>query len=64
MPLRISLGGYVYHVLNRGKAGRPFSDIVCVKAREAGFNGVVCRDLFIHHFGTRTFAHGAPKSAG
>jgi GT2 family glycosyltransferase len=40
------------------------TDIVCVKAREAGFNAVVCRDLFIHHFGTRTFAHGAPRSEG
>jgi len=36
------------------------SDILSSKAREAGFNLACCRDLFIHHFGTRTFAHGAP----
>ncbi|MCI0642239.1 MAG: glycosyltransferase family 2 protein [Gemmataceae bacterium] len=35
------------------------SDILSAKAREAGFTLGVCRDLFIHHFGTRTFAHGA-----
>ncbi|MBX9677748.1 MAG: glycosyltransferase [Gemmataceae bacterium] len=39
------------------------SDIVSAKAREAGFTLGVCRDLFIHHFGTRTFAHGAPHAA-
>jgi glycosyltransferase involved in cell wall biosynthesis len=33
------------------------------KARQEGFSLVVCRDLFIHHPGTRTFAHGAPASA-
>jgi GT2 family glycosyltransferase len=37
------------------------TNIVSAKAREAGFNAVCCRDLFIHHFGTRTFAHGAPE---
>lgn len=37
------------------------TDILSVKAREAGYSLAVCRDLFIHHFGTRTFAHGAPK---
>jgi GT2 family glycosyltransferase len=31
------------------------------KAREAGFTLACCRDLFVHHFGTRTFAHGGPK---
>lgn len=36
------------------------TDILGVKAREAGFNLAICRDLFVHHFGTRTFAHGAP----
>ena len=34
------------------------SDILSAKARQAGFTLAVCRDLFIHHFGTRTFAHG------
>jgi GT2 family glycosyltransferase len=38
------------------------TDILSAKAREAGFTLAVCRDLFIHHFGTRTFAHGAPTT--
>ena len=37
------------------------SDILSVKARQSGFTLACCRDLFIHHFGTRTFAHGAPE---
>jgi len=32
------------------------------KARQAGYTLACCRDLYIHHFGTRTFAHGAPKT--
>jgi GT2 family glycosyltransferase len=36
------------------------TDIAAKKARQEGYKLVVCRDLFIHHFGTRTFAHGAP----
>jgi GT2 family glycosyltransferase len=39
------------------------TDIAGKKARQEGFKLVVCRDLFIHHFGTRTFAHGAPTAA-
>ena len=39
------------------------TDILSVKARQAGFTLACCRDLFIHHFGTRTFSHGAPSSA-
>jgi GT2 family glycosyltransferase len=35
------------------------TDILSSKAREAGFSLACCRDLFIHHFGTRTFAHGS-----
>jgi O-antigen biosynthesis protein len=38
------------------------TDILSAKARQAGYNLAVCRDLFIHHFGTRTFAHSAPQS--
>jgi GT2 family glycosyltransferase len=38
------------------------SDVVSAKARQAGFTLACCRDLFVHHFGTRTFAHGAPSS--
>jgi GT2 family glycosyltransferase len=37
------------------------TDNLSAKAREAGFMLACCRDLFVHHFGTRTFAHGAPK---
>lgn len=38
------------------------TDILSSKARQAGFTLAICRDLFIHHFGTRTFAHGAPST--
>ncbi|HYV37230.1 MAG TPA: glycosyltransferase family 2 protein [Gemmataceae bacterium] len=38
------------------------TDILSTKARQAGFTLACCRDLFVHHFGTRTFAHGAPKA--
>ncbi len=36
------------------------TDALCHKARQAGYTLACCRDLFIHHFGSRTFAHGAP----
>ncbi len=36
------------------------SDILSTKAKQCGYNLAVCRDVFIHHFGTRTFAHGSP----
>ncbi len=39
------------------------TDILSVKARQAGFTLAVCRDLYVHHFGTRTFAHGAPNQS-
>jgi GT2 family glycosyltransferase/tetratricopeptide (TPR) repeat protein len=32
-------------------------DDLCVRAREAGYRLAVARDVFIHHFGSRTFAH-------
>jgi GT2 family glycosyltransferase len=38
------------------------SDILSTKAKQFGYNLAVCRDLFIHHFGTRTFASGAPEA--
>jgi GT2 family glycosyltransferase len=38
------------------------TDILSAKAREAGYTLAVCRDLFVHHFGTRTFSHGAPPA--
>ena len=34
------------------------TDILSAKAREAGYQLAVARDLFVHHFGTRTFAAG------
>jgi hypothetical protein len=34
------------------------TDILSAKATQAGYSLAVCRDLFVHHFGTRTFAHG------
>ena len=36
------------------------TDVLSQKARQAGYSLAVCRDLFVHHFGTRTSAHGAP----
>ena len=36
------------------------TDILSAKARQAGFTLACCRDLFVHHFGARTFAAGAP----
>ena len=40
------------------------TDALSLRARQAGFTLACCRDLFVHHFGTRTFAHGAPAAAG
>jgi O-antigen biosynthesis protein len=39
------------------------TDILSAKARQVGFTLACCRDLFIHHFGTRTFSHGAPTDS-
>jgi hypothetical protein len=39
------------------------SSLLSVKARQAGYSLAVCKDLFVHHFGTRTFAHGASAPA-
>jgi GT2 family glycosyltransferase len=39
------------------------TDILSTLARQAGFTLALSRDLFIHHFGTRTFTHGAPADA-
>jgi GT2 family glycosyltransferase len=38
------------------------TDVLSIKARQAGFTLACCKDLYIHHFGTRTFAHGAPSA--
>src|SRR5262249_1184312 len=39
------------------------TDVLSAKARQAGYQLAICRDLFIHHFGMRTFAHGAPAAS-
>jgi GT2 family glycosyltransferase len=46
--------------LDREGLGLFDTDALSLKARQAGYQLGVCRDLFVHHFGTRTFAHGAP----
>jgi GT2 family glycosyltransferase len=38
------------------------TDLLCQRARQAGFTLACCKDLFVHHFGSRTFAHGAPAA--
>jgi hypothetical protein len=43
--------------------GRFDTDALSVKARQADYMLGVCRDLFVHHFGTRTFVHGGPAEA-
>jgi GT2 family glycosyltransferase len=39
------------------------TDWLSAKARQAGYSLACCRDLFMHHFGTRAFAHGAPAGS-
>ena len=36
------------------------TDVLSARARQAGFTLACCKDLFVHHFGSRTFAHGGP----
>jgi len=38
------------------------TDILSAKTKQAGYSLAVCQDLFVHHFGTRTFAHGPPAA--
>jgi hypothetical protein len=47
-----------------GQAGLSIFDtaLLCARARQAGFTQACARDLFVHHFGSRTFAHGGPQS--
>jgi GT2 family glycosyltransferase len=52
------------HLRDAGDLGLFDTDLFSAKARQAGFSLACCLDLFVHHFGTRTFAHGAPKSSG
>ena len=37
------------------------SDVLSSKARETRYSLAVCRDLFVHHFGARMFAHSASE---
>ena len=37
------------------------ADQLSFRARHAGYTLACCKDLFIHHFGSRTFAHGGPS---
>jgi GT2 family glycosyltransferase len=32
------------------------TDLLCQQARKAGFTLAVCKDVFLHHFGSRSFA--------
>jgi GT2 family glycosyltransferase len=50
------------HLREAGDLALFDTDLLCQKARQAGFTLACCKDLFVHHFGTRTFAHGAPKN--
>jgi GT2 family glycosyltransferase len=36
------------------------TDLLGRRVRQAGYTLACCKDLFVHHFGSRTFAHGAP----
>jgi hypothetical protein len=46
--------------LDFGDAGTPFGaidgDLFSEQVRKAGYRLVCCRDLFLHHFGSRLFA--------
>jgi O-antigen biosynthesis protein len=52
------------HLREAGDLALFDTDLLCQKARQAGFTLACCKDLFVHHFGTRTFAHGAPEDRG
>jgi O-antigen biosynthesis protein len=52
----------VGHLRESSELGLFDSDLLCRSARQAGFTLACCTDVYIHHFGTRTFAHGAPKA--
>jgi GT2 family glycosyltransferase len=51
------------HLPRPGDLGLFDTDVLCAQARQVGFSLACCKDLFVHHFGTRTFAHGAPETA-
>jgi GT2 family glycosyltransferase len=37
------------------------TDVLSMRARRSGYTLACCKDLFIHHFGSRAFAHAAPS---
>jgi GT2 family glycosyltransferase len=39
------------------------TDLLCQRAWQAGFTLACCKDLFVHPFGSRTFARVAPAAA-
>jgi GT2 family glycosyltransferase len=39
------------------------SELLCDVARMAKLKIAVCCDLFVHHFGTQQFSHGAPENS-
>src|SRR5207237_10141661 len=49
------------HLRESAELGIFDTDALCKSARTAGFTLACCNDVFVHHFGTRTFAHGAPQ---
>jgi GT2 family glycosyltransferase len=48
----------------QGQAGLGVFDTdgLCARVRQAGYTLACCRDLFVHHFGSRSFAHGGPAT--
>jgi GT2 family glycosyltransferase len=51
------------HLREAGDLSLFDTDLLGAKARQAGYTLAVCKDLFVHHFGTRTFAQGAPAES-
>ena len=51
------------HLRESAELGLFDSEWLCKSARQVGFTLACCNDVFVHHFGTRIFAGGAPKSA-
>jgi GT2 family glycosyltransferase len=51
------------HLREAGDLALFDTDLLGTKARQAGYSLAVCKDLFVHHFGTRTFAQGAPAES-
>jgi O-antigen biosynthesis protein len=46
----------------QGQAGLGVFDTdgLCARVRQGGYTLACCKDLFVHHFGSRSFAHGGP----